>query len=138
MSHEIVSVLLLIFISVSANADTQNSFEINKDQLTSSQITINAVDKALTPSSNSQISAEKKQELLHLLKHDCGSCHGMTLAGGLGPELSPNSLNRLNIDQVAITILNGRPGTPMPPWKQFINETQARWLAQQLKKGRNP
>jgi mono/diheme cytochrome c family protein len=27
----------------------------------------------------------RQAELLHLLKHDCGSCHGMTRKGGLGP-----------------------------------------------------
>lgn len=94
------------------------------------------VVRVLEANTQGYISVDKKQELLHLLKHDCGSCHGMTLAGGLGPELSPDSLKRLSTDQVVHTILNGRPGTPMPPWRQFINENQAHWLAEQLKQGK--
>ena len=27
----------------------------------------------------------RQAELTHLVKHDCGSCHGMTMKGGLGP-----------------------------------------------------
>ncbi len=96
------------------------------------------VVSVVEPSAQKHISSDKKQELLHLLKHDCGSCHGMTLAGGLGPELSPNSLKRLSTEQVVHTILNGRPGTPMPPWRPFMNDDQAHWLAEQLKQGKTP
>ncbi len=45
----------------------------------------------------SEISTQRQQELLHLLKHDCGSCHGMTLKGGLGPDLTTKRLNLLII-----------------------------------------
>jgi len=34
----------------------------------------------------------RQTELLYLLKHDCGSCHGMTRKGGLGPALLPANL----------------------------------------------
>ena len=34
----------------------------------------------------------RQAELLHLLRHDCGSCHGLTLKGGLGPPLLPATL----------------------------------------------
>ncbi|MCG8427047.1 MAG: cytochrome c, partial [Chromatiales bacterium] len=44
---------------------------------------------ALTTALASPVMAEPDQQrqndLLHLLKHDCGSCHGMRLEGGLGP-----------------------------------------------------
>ena len=81
------------------------------------------------------VSNARQQEILHILKHDCGSCHGMTLKGGLGPSLLPKDLKRMNEEQVALTITLGRPGTPMPPWKPFFNELETRWLAQQLLKG---
>jgi len=38
-----------------------------------------------------EISAERQTELLYLLKQDCGSCHGMTLQGGLGSSLLPET-----------------------------------------------
>lgn len=81
------------------------------------------------------ITGSRRAEILYILKHDCGSCHGMTLQGGLGPSLKPDALEKLTQEQVAVTINHGRPGTPMPPWKPFFSEQEANWLAQQLKQG---
>ena len=36
---------------------------------------------------------------------------------------------------LAATILQGRPGTPMPPWQPFLSPEEALWLAGQLKEG---
>jgi cytochrome c55X len=81
------------------------------------------------------ISAQRSEEIISLLRQDCGACHGMTLQGGLGPSLLPESLQKLSEDQIAATISNGRPGTPMPPWKPFFTEQELHWLAHQLKQG---
>lgn len=81
------------------------------------------------------IKESRRAEILYILKHDCGSCHGMTLQGGLGPSLKPDALEKFTREQVAVTINHGRPGTPMPPWKPFFSEHEANWLAQQLKQG---
>ena len=59
----------------------------------------------------------RQAELLHRLKHDCGSCHGMTLKGGLGPALLPAQLAERSDEELVEVILDGRPGTPMPPWR---------------------
>ncbi len=80
-------------------------------------------------------SAERRQELTGLLLHDCGSCHGLTLQGGLGPPLTPDRLQDKPADFLAVTILYGRPGTPMPPWRPFLTDAEAQWLAQTLKEG---
>lgn len=79
--------------------------------------------------------ARRQTEILHLLKHDCGSCHGMTLKGGLGPPLRPAEIGDLSDDGLIETILNGRPGTPMAPWRISLNENEARWLVERLKEG---
>lgn len=79
--------------------------------------------------------AERQSELTHLLKHDCGSCHGMRLEGGLGPALKPERLADYTIEALAATILHGRTGTPMPPWSPFLSEQEAQWVAAQLKVG---
>lgn len=78
---------------------------------------------------------ERQQELLHMLRHDCGSCHGMTLKGGLGPALLPENLVGKPAATLTATILYGRAGTPMPPWQGILNEEDAAWLVQQLKAG---
>jgi cytochrome c55X len=74
-------------------------------------------------------------QLRHLLKHDCGSCHGMRLAGGLGPALTPTALADRPIEYLEAMILHGRPGTAMPAWQGLLSESDARWLAQTLKRG---
>lgn len=81
------------------------------------------------------VSQKRQKELLYLLKHDCGSCHGMTLKGGLGPSLLPEALANKPIPWLASTILLGRPGTPMPPWRGFMTPDEAEWLAAKLTRG---
>ena len=80
-------------------------------------------------------SPDRQQQLRHLLREDCGACHGMTLKGGLGLPLTPEALRDKDDDGLRITILDGRPGTPMPPWRPFLSEDEARWLVSQLKRG---
>lgn len=41
---------------------------------------------------NEALSEVRQKQLIHLLKQDCGSCHGLTLKGGLGPALLPDVL----------------------------------------------
>lgn len=77
----------------------------------------------------------RQQSLLHLLKQDCGSCHGLTLQGGLGPAITPQALAGKSPLALRTVILEGRPGTPMPPWKPFMTETEADWLVRQLQAG---
>jgi cytochrome c55X len=73
--------------------------------------------------------------LANLVKQDCGSCHGLTLRGGLGKPLSPEHLAAWNEEQIVRIILDGVPGTPMPPWRPLLSESEARWIAAALKQG---
>lgn len=82
-----------------------------------------------------ELSQERQQQLLHLLKQDCGSCHGMTLKGGLGPALLPENLEGKPTLFLKNTIMSGRPGTAMPPWKGILTEQEALWLTTQIQKG---
>ncbi|WP_442498626.1 c-type cytochrome [Methylobacter sp. sgz302048] len=77
-------------------------------------------------------STDRQNALRNMLKHDCGACHGLTLKGGLGPALLPEALAGKSDDFLADTILNGRQGTAMPPWQQFINRDEALWLVKVL------
>lgn len=79
---------------------------------------------------------QRQQALINLLKHDCGSCHGLTLQGGLGPALLPEKLADKDDGSLVQTILNGRPGTPMPPWRDFLNESEAIWLLNYMRNQR--
>jgi len=89
---------------------------------------------AATPAFGSEDPSDQRQtELRNLLTQDCGSCHGLTLAGGLGPPLQPQALTAKPAQYLAATILYGRPGTAMPPWRPFLSESEAGWLADLLK-----
>lgn len=80
-------------------------------------------------------SPERQTTLRNLLKNDCGACHGLTLRGGMGPALLPESLDGKPDDFLVATILNGRKGTAMPPWQTFMNHDEAAWLVGVLRKG---
>ncbi len=80
-------------------------------------------------------SASRRDELITLVRQDCGSCHGLTLKGGLGPALLPETLKDRTANGLKATILHGRPGTAMPPWQGFMTETEAEWIAVNLQKG---
>lgn len=81
------------------------------------------------------IDAARRAELTHLVRHDCGSCHGMTLKGGLGSPLLPANLAHYSSETVAGFILDGVPGTPMPPWRGNLSTDDALWIATRLKEG---
>jgi cytochrome c55X len=71
-------------------------------------------------------------ELIRLVRQDCGSCHGMTLQGGLGTPLTREALAGKPADYLATVILYGRLGTAMPAWKTLLSEAQANWIADRL------
>ena len=78
---------------------------------------------------------QRQQAIFHLLREDCGACHGRTMRGGLGLPLTPDALQDKPSESLVATILNGRPTTAMPPWRNFLNEDEAKWVVEQLKSG---
>ena len=82
-----------------------------------------------------ELPASRQSEILHLLRHDCGSCHGMTLKGGLGPPLTVERLGQKSAGELAVIIRNGVKETPMPPWEGILNDEDIAWLVKQLQQG---
>ena len=80
--------------------------------------------------------ADRQRDLLYMLKQDCGSCHGMTMKGGLGAPLLPDAMAERDTADLTAVILNGIPGTPMPPWRALLSADDATWLADALKSGK--
>jgi cytochrome c55X len=84
----------------------------------------------------SQVPPEpRRSRLIEMVRQDCGSCHGLTLKGGLGPALLPASMAGKDAEQMRHVILHGRRGTPMPPWKDFLSEAEGAWIVQMLRQG---
>ena len=80
------------------------------------------------------VAPERAAELEHMVLQDCGSCHGLTMKGGLGSPLTPEALAGSTPEGLALIILDGVPGTAMPPWRPLISEDDAAWIADYLLK----
>ena len=80
------------------------------------------------------IPAQRTVELEHIVLQDCGSCHGLTRKGGLGSPLTPEALEGSEVEGLAAIILDGVPGTAMPPWRPLLTEQEALWIADYLLK----
>ena len=70
--------------------------------------------------------------LINLVHQDCGSCHGITLKGGLGPDIRPEALDHFDLESLTSIVLDGIPETAMPPWRPLISESDARVIAAYL------
>lgn len=77
---------------------------------------------------SAELDEARKAELTSMLHQDCGSCHGLTLRGGLGPALLPETLQGKPREFLIATILDGRPGTAMPPWRPLLQPEEVAWL----------
>ena len=91
--------------------------------------------EAGVPAAGGAPDAPRQREIVRLLRQDCGSCHGMRLTGGLGPPLTPQALRDKPSDSLVATIVSGRAGTAMPPWRPFLSEAEAAWLVARLREG---
>lgn len=85
-----------------------------------------------------EIPPARQTQLIHLLRHDCGSCHGMSLKGGLGPPLTAQALAERSVEQLEFIIGEGVPERAMPPWKSLLTQPEIRWLAELLLTGDIP
>lgn len=77
----------------------------------------------------------EQAQLANLVIQDCGSCHGLTLRGGLGPPLRPKDLAHLPVEAIAAIVSEGVPGSAMPPWKPLLSPEEIQWISEQLKSG---
>ena len=83
-----------------------------------------------------RVAPEAAARLGNLVRQDCGFCHGLTLKGGLGKPLTAEALAQWDREQLTAIILDGVPGTPMPPWRPLLTEAEARFIADMLKEGK--
>ncbi|MBT4888478.1 MAG: cytochrome c [Rhodospirillales bacterium] len=93
---------------------------------------------AITTTQSRAFDSAHEAELLNLLVQDCGSCHGLTMKGGLGSALLPENMIERDSEFLADIILEGIPETPMPPWKSQLSREEALWIVEKLKQGLKP
>jgi len=75
----------------------------------------------------------RRAELGHLLRHDCGACHGLALKGGLGPPLTGERMRQRSLAYLRAVIREGVPETAMPPWGPLLSEADIAYLARALR-----
>ncbi|PKP74572.1 MAG: cytochrome C556 [Alphaproteobacteria bacterium HGW-Alphaproteobacteria-6] len=80
-----------------------------------------------------EVAPDRAGRLEHMVIQDCGSCHGLTMKGGLGPALTPDRIAHAEPEGLALIILDGVPGTAMPRWRPVLSEEEALWIARYLK-----
>lgn len=97
-----------------------------------------AIMAAASVSLAADISPQRQAELEHMVVQDCGSCHGLTMKGGLGKPITPEALAGFEKEGLAAIILDGVPETAMPPWRPLISEAEALWIADYLKTEKTP
>lgn len=81
----------------------------------------------------SEVGQQRAEELERLVVQDCGSCHGLTLKGGLGRAITPDLMQHYDRHDLRDIILDGIPGTAMPPWRPLMTEADALWIADYLR-----
>ena len=94
--------------------------------VTASLLTVSASAWATPPD------ASRQDELRHMVRQDCGSCHGLHLTGGLGSPITAQALKGRDAGNLSEVILDGMPGTAMPGWRLLLSEGEARWIAEYL------
>ncbi len=60
-----------------------------------------------------------------VFEKECQGCHGPNHEGGVGSDLRPKVTEKKNAYMLAETILNGRPGTAMPEFKEKFTKADA-------------
>ncbi len=90
------------------------------------------------PAQAAEVAPDRAAELRHMVRQDCGSCHGLRLTGGLGSPITPAALAGRDPEDLTRLILDGLPGSAMPGWRPLLTETEARWIADYLLQGEMP
>lgn len=80
---------------------------------------------AIAVVSTGLIAGTSNMDVEKAFERECQGCHGPDHQGGVGSDLRPDVVGKKNAYMLAETILNGRAGTAMPPFKEKFNKADA-------------
>lgn len=95
-----------------------------------------ALESKVTPSKaapSPTSAAEQFKPVVKLYQDACSGCHGPQRQGATGPALIPQRIGGVGDEFIKTILLNGRPGTAMPPWKGVITDSQISDLISYIK-----
>jgi mono/diheme cytochrome c family protein len=78
--------------------------------------------------SRAKITSTNGKEIFVLA--NCAGCHGSDARGGRGPSLVSGPLGELTVDELVPKIKKGKPLGGMPRFRDELNETQIRAVAE--------
>jgi mono/diheme cytochrome c family protein len=85
------------------------------------------------------LSTEERGEAEKMYAKNCAACHGRqgagdgTAAGALAPKPTDFRLQRPSLDYAEAVLVQGVPGTAMPPWRDRLDAGQRRLLARHVR-----
>ncbi len=80
---------------------------------------------ALAVVSTGLVAGTSNMDVEKVFEKECQGCHGPNHEGGVGSDLRPKVISKKNAYVLAETILNGRSGTAMPPFKEKFSKADA-------------
>ncbi len=80
---------------------------------------------ALAVVGSSLFAGTSHMNVAKVFKKECQGCHGPNHEGGVGADLRPAKIAKMNSYTLAEKILNGVPGTAMPAWDNTFNKADA-------------
>jgi len=80
---------------------------------------------ALAVVSSGLFAGTSNMDVEKVFEKECQGCHGPNHEGGVGSDLRPKVISKKNAYMLAETILNGRPGTAMPQFKEKFTKADA-------------
>ena len=80
---------------------------------------------ALAVVSSGLFAGTSHMDVEKVFEKECQGCHGPNHEGGVGSDLRPKVISKKNSYMLAETILNGRPGTAMPQFKEKFSKADA-------------
>jgi len=70
-------------------------------------------------------------------ERECQGCHGPIHQGGVGADIRPKALKKVDNTKLQNIILNGVPSTSMPAWKASFSKKDAKGMVKWLKSWKN-
>jgi len=72
-----------------------------------------------------------------MYEKECQGCHGHIHQGGVGADIRPKALKKIDDAKLVDIILNGVQGTSMPSWKSKFSKEDAAGMVKWLKSWKN-
>jgi len=80
---------------------------------------------ALAVVSSGLFAGTSSMDVEKVFERECQGCHGPNHEGGVGSDLRPGVIGKINAYKLAESILNGVPGSAMPEFKEKFSKADA-------------